>query len=193
MKKRFILLVSPVEDGVERRIQDVWCACILHNILLTEMYPLEEDPTYLDEDAYQAAVAHLQRAIAEDRAAVGGCSSEDEEEEEEGDSEPSDEDNRGGTDHGHGVDHDDRDRDRHRDAGIVRGGARRGRAGGRGRGRGSGRARGDDEGTDAETVFWEGWTAAQYAREILVNRTWARKPELASSDCSAQIRSTFFT
>ncbi|MFN9943298.1 MAG: hypothetical protein ACK56I_27890 [bacterium] len=165
-----------MEDGVERRIQDVWCACILHNILLTEMYPLEEDPTYLDEDAYQAAVAHLQRAIAEDRAAVGDCSSEEEEEEEESDSERSDEDNRGDTGHRHGFDDDDRDRDRHRNAGVVRGGARRGRGGGRGRGRGCGRAR-DDEGADAETVFWEGLTAAQYAREILVNRSWARKPE----------------
>jgi DDE superfamily endonuclease len=176
MKKRFILLVSPVEDGVERRIQDVWCACILHNILLTEMYPLEEDPTYLDDDAYQAAVAHLQRAIAEDRAAVGGCSSEDDEEEEEGDNEPSDEDNhRGGAGYG---DVDDRDRDRHRDAAAVRSGGRRGRGGGRGRGRGCGRARDNDDGADAETVFWEGLPAAQYTREILVNRTWARKPVL---------------
>lgn len=70
LKKRFISLVAPLEDSLERRKQTVWAALILHNILLDHKFPLFDDPNF-DAVSYATARAHLKLAIREDRLRQG--------------------------------------------------------------------------------------------------------------------------
>lgn len=74
MKKRWLILVYPKEDLPKRRVQDVWCCLIMHNILLEHRYPVESD-RFFDPDAFAKAMRMLRSAIREDRRNNGDASS----------------------------------------------------------------------------------------------------------------------
>lgn len=65
LKKRFLVLITPTEDSQSVRSQDVWCAMVLHNILLDYNYPVNEDPVYSDPTLLERVISQLKAAVQE--------------------------------------------------------------------------------------------------------------------------------
>lgn len=65
LKKRFLILIAPKEDSHARRKQDVWAACIVHNILVDYNFPVQDSPVYADGGRMlELAKKQLQEAVA---------------------------------------------------------------------------------------------------------------------------------